>query len=82
LGLIVPELPCILRLTENHLKEQETESFSIDHYTFGAKFGRKILKKGGTSIFVHESLTFTNINLQKSFIEQDTEVRAVKINLY
>jgi len=45
LGLIVPELPYNLCLTENHLKEQETESFSIDHYTFGAKFGRKILKK-------------------------------------
>jgi len=63
LGLIVPELPYILCLTEHHLKEQEIECFAIDHYTLGAKFGRKILKKGGTNIFVHESLTFTNIHL-------------------
>jgi len=67
LGLIVPQLPYILCLTEHHLKEQETERFSIDHYTPGAKFGRKILKKGGTRIFAHESLTFTNIYLKARY---------------
>jgi len=42
---------------------------------------QKNLKQGGTSTFVHESLAFNNIDLQKSCIEQDTETRAIKIKL-
>jgi exonuclease III len=81
LGSLLPELPHILCLTEHFLTEQEVESLFIDHYSLGTKFCRKILKTGGTCIYVHESLTFTNINLQEFCIEQDIEVCAIKINL-
>ena len=53
----------------------------MTHYTLGAKFCRKNLKQGGTSIFVHESLASNNTDLQKHCIEQDIETCAIKIKL-
>jgi hypothetical protein len=67
LGLIVPELSYILCLTEHHLKEQENESFSIDHYTLGAKFGRKILKKE-VKVFLYMNLSHSPIFIYQSFV--------------
>jgi len=73
LGSILPKLPHVVYLTEHHLREQEIENLSIAHYTLGAKFCRQNLKQGGTGIFVHESLAFTNIDLQNYCMEQDIE---------
>jgi hypothetical protein len=61
LGSVLPKLRHVVRLTEHHCKEQEIETLSIDQYILGAKFCRQRLKHGGTGIFVHESLAFTNI---------------------
>ena len=61
-------------MLEHHLKEQEIETLSIDHYILGAKFYRQTLKHGGTGIFIHESLAFTNIDLQEFYMEQDIEM--------
>ena len=36
---------------------------------------------GGKGIFVHESLAFTNTDLQKFCIEQDIETCVIKLNL-
>jgi len=71
----------VVCLTEHHLRDQGMENLSMTHYTRGAKFCRKNLKQGGTSIFVHESLAFNNTDLQKSYIEQDIETCAIKIKL-
>ena len=68
-------------MLEHNLKEQEIEILSTDHYILGAKFCTQNLKHGGTGIFVHESLAFTNIDLQEFSMEQDIETCAVKINL-
>ena len=81
LGSILPKLPHVVCLTEHHLREQEIENLSIAHYTLGAKFCRLNLKQGGTGIFVHESLAFTNIDIQEFCMEQDTETCAIKMNL-
>ena len=78
LGSILPILPHVVCLSEHHLRDHEIENLSIAHYTLGAKFCRKNLKQGGTGIFVHESLAFTNIDLQESCIEQDIETCAIK----
>jgi exonuclease III len=80
-GSLLPELPHILCLTEHFLTEQEIASLSIDCCMLGAKFCRKILKKGGSCIYAHESLNFHNINLKKFCTEQDIEACAIKINL-
>jgi hypothetical protein len=58
----LPELSQILCITEHHLKDLELER-TLEHYRLGAKFCRENLKDGGASIFVHESLSFSNINL-------------------
>ena len=81
LETILPNLPHVICLTEHHLRKQEIENVSIAHYTLGAKFCRQKLKHGGTSIFVHESLDFINIDLQSFCTEQDTEICAIKLNL-
>jgi exonuclease III len=81
LASLLPNLPHVIYLTEHHLREQEIENLSIAHYTFGAKFCRQYLKEGGTGIFVHESLAFTNIYLKNSCIEQHIETCTIKINL-
>jgi exonuclease III len=81
LGTLLPNLPHVVCLTEHHLTEQELDILSIAHYTPGAKFCRTNLKHGGTGIFIHESLAYTNIDLQKFCTEQDIETCAIKINL-
>jgi hypothetical protein len=75
---VLPKLPHVVCLIQHHLKEHEIETLSIDHYILGAKFCRQNLKHGGTGIFVHESLAFTNIKLQKFGMEHDIGTRAVK----
>jgi len=78
---ILPHLPHVLCITEHHAKDQELDTLNIDQYALGAKFCRQKLKQGGTGIFVHESLAFMNIDIQKSCLEQDIEACAVKVNL-
>ena len=81
LGSMLPKLPHVVCLTHHHLRDQEIENLPLAHYILGAKFCRNNLEHGGTSIFVHESLAFNNINLQKSCLEQDIETCAIKIDL-
>ena len=81
LGSVLPKLPPVLCLTGHHLKEQEIETLSIDHYILGSKFCRQNLKHRGTGIFIHESLAFTNIDLQEFCIEQDIQTCVVKLYL-
>jgi len=64
LDSVLPQLPHVPCLTEHHAKDQEIETLYIDHYTLGAKYCRQSLKHGGTGIFVHESLAFTNIDTE------------------
>jgi len=71
---VLPKLPHVICLTEHHSKEQEIETLSRDHYILGAKFCRQSLKHRGTGIFVHESLAFTNVNLQEFCMEQDIDM--------
>jgi hypothetical protein len=47
----------------------------------GAKFCRESLKNDGVSIFVHDTLQCTNINLDEFCKEQDIEACAVRISL-
>jgi hypothetical protein len=76
LGSVLPKLPQVICLTKHHLKEQEIENLSVDDYILGAKSCRQCLKHGGTGIFAHKSLAFTNIDLQNFCVEQDIETCA------
>jgi hypothetical protein len=79
IGSMLPTLPQVVCLTEHHLKDHEIENVSMPHYTLGAKFCRKNMKQGGTCIFVHESLEYNLIDLQKYCVEQEIEICAIRM---
>ena len=78
---LLPDLPQILCLTEHHLKHFQIDCILMDYYNLGAKFCRETHKNGGVSIFVHDTLQYTNIKLDEFCKEQDIEACAVKIQL-
>ena len=53
----------------------------MDLYKLGAKFDRESLKNNGVSIFVHDTLQWTNFNLDEMYKVQDIEACAVRINI-
>ncbi|PNF30772.1 hypothetical protein B7P43_G06180, partial [Cryptotermes secundus] len=73
-------LPHILCLTEHHMKQLELEHLHLENYNLGARYCRKTLEKGGVSIFVHENLKFTKINLEDYCKDQDLEACALKLD--
>ena len=80
-SFLSPDFPQVLSLTEHHLKHSEIDFMCMDQYKLGAKFCRESLKNGGVSVFVHDTLQCTNINLAVFCKEQDIEACAVRINL-
>jgi len=57
--------PHLLCFTEHHLKETEINNIHIENYTLGASYCRHSRTHGGVGIFVHNSLSYTTINLNK-----------------
>jgi len=80
MSFLTPDFHQVLYLTEHHLKHSEIDFMYMDQYKLGAKFCRESLKNGGVSIFVHDTLQCTDINLVEFCKEQDV-VCAVRINL-
>ena len=78
---MLPDIPHIMCLTENHLNGQEIEPLFIEKLSLGGKYYRNNLKQGGSCIFVHKSLTYSTIKLDKFCKEQDIEISAAKITL-
>jgi exonuclease III len=72
--------PQIICLTEHHLHDEELEGRTLNQYTLGAKFCRKIHKCAGVCIFIKENLHFANINMDKYSKEMDIEIYAIKIH--
>jgi len=78
---LLAEAPHLICLTERHLKSYEIDATPITKYKLGAKYCRKELKHGGVCIYIHETLKFSNISLQKHCREQDIEIAAVQLKL-
>jgi len=53
----------------------------IEGYILGTKYCRMNQKHGGVTIFVHETLTYSNIDLAKFCNDHDFEVCAVKLQI-
>jgi hypothetical protein len=81
-SFLSPNFPHVLCLTEHHLKDSEIDLRYVGNYKCGAKFCRKSFKNGGVSIFMHNIVQCTNIELGEFCKEQDIEVCAVKINFF
>jgi hypothetical protein len=60
--LVLPELPHILCITENHLTEHELERILTDNIR--AKFWWQTIQNGGVCIFFHNSLDFADNNVK------------------
>jgi exonuclease III len=72
--------PHVLCFTEHHLKSIEIISTHIDKYSLGASYCRKYFHKEGVSIFIHEDLHFTNINVDTLCIDKDIEACAIRVD--
>jgi exonuclease III len=75
------EYPHILCFSEHHLREQEISKLCCSPYILAAKYCRNISKSGGVCIYMHESLSFTPMDVGKFCKEHEIEVRAVKLCL-
>jgi exonuclease III len=74
------KLPQILCFTEHHLCKEELIHLNLDNYTLGAYYCRSQYKKGGTCIYIHKSLNFETINLDRFCHNRDMEACAISIN--
>jgi hypothetical protein len=74
------DLRHIACLTEHHLHHDELASLCIENYALGAYYCRKTKHKGGACMFIHNSITFTNLNIDNYCLEQDNEVCAIYLN--
>ena len=70
----------VLCLTEHHLKCLQLEKVHIENYNLGGHYCRQLCEKGGAAIFVHNSLSFSNIDIAQHCKEQDIEMCAVKLS--
>jgi exonuclease III len=73
--------PHILCTTEHHLRDFDIDNICINNYNLGAFCCRKSRKHGGVSIFVHDTLTYTNIDINKYCNEFDLEACALKLKM-
>jgi hypothetical protein len=72
-------LPHILCLSENHLRQFKLGQVSLDGYKLGTSYCRKTREKGEVCIFVYKNLNFLKVNLSRYCKEQDIEVCALKL---
>jgi len=75
------EFPHIFCLREHQLSDHEINSICIKNYNLGVKYCRKSCKNGGVSIFVHETLLFTTVELTEYCNNHDLEICAVKLHI-
>jgi len=62
-------------------KRLEIGNICINRYNLEAFYCRKSWKHGGVSIFVHDTLTYTNIDLSRYCDDFDLEACALKIKI-
>jgi exonuclease III len=79
INAVGPELPHVLCLTEHHINPLERNNIIMDHYNLGVIYHRKSLSKGGVCIFVHDSIRYVSINLDRFCLDQIIEICAVKL---
>jgi len=78
---LYPNLPHILCLTEQHLRQFQLQLITIDNYVLGAEFSRQsFLKGGGVCIFIQKNIPFSIINVEKFCKDKELKACAVKLD--
>jgi exonuclease III len=82
ISTVESNLPHVICLTEHHLYHNELNNtrISISHYKLGAQYCREKYSKGGTCIFLHETLEYDSINLKKLLSDLDIGACAITIH--
>jgi exonuclease III len=75
------QTPHVLCFTEHHLEGNEIVHLNLVNYILGAYYSRTHFKKGGTCIYVHNSLKIAAINPDNYCYEKDIEACAVWVNI-
>ena len=80
------QFPHLLCFTEHHFKETVINNIHINNYTLGASYCRNSCTHGGVGIFVHNTLSYSTINLNSICNDYDFEACAIKliisVNIY
>jgi len=71
---VSPKSPHIHGLTGHHLKDPELDCIFFVHYNLTTEFCQESLQSRRIIIFVHETLLYTNTNLNAFCKEQCIEV--------
>jgi hypothetical protein len=79
LSALYPDFPHVLCKTEHHMNSLDMNIITIDYYNRGAVYCRNSVTKGGVSIFVHSTLSYSKINSDKFCTDQIIEICAVKL---
>jgi len=72
--------PDILCITEHWLNKGEEKIIKLDDYDMATAFCRENITKGGSAIFVRESMRYMMIDVKKLERELDFECSAVKVD--
>jgi len=81
LSHLYPDLPHITCLTEHHMNITEIKFLNLENYNVGAQFCRIANGKGGAIMYIHNSLKFTTMELDKYSKEKDIDVCGVKLKV-
>jgi len=81
LSHVYSDLPHIICITEHHMNLTEINLLKFDNYNIGTQFCREGNGKGGVVMYIHNSLKFTVINLDKYSKDKDVEIIGVKLNV-
>jgi hypothetical protein len=79
LSALYTDFPHVLCITEHHMNSLNMNIITIDYYDLGAVYCRNSFTKGGMCIFVHNSRSYSKINLDKFCIDQIIEICGVKL---
>ena len=71
--------PTLKKETEHHLKDSELTHINMEHYTLGASYCRQSRTHGGVGIFMHNTLSYSTINLSKFCNDYDLEACTIQL---
>jgi hypothetical protein len=77
INFLYPELPQVLCFTEHHLNQIDLNTIYIDKYTLGSSYYGRYLHKGGSCIFVQDTLNFVSADLNKFSSDRDIKACAI-----
>jgi hypothetical protein len=77
---LYPDLPHILCLREDHLRQFHIQHITMYNYNLGAEFSRRSFHKGGVCMFIQKHFPYSVINVEKFCKDNELEACALKLD--